>query len=94
VRSGFTVYNVGEGETPTMRARVDDIARVAGCTPRWRETLESLPEAFEVLGRMPRNLVVSSDLIRRELGFAEVTTSEERLEDLVQASRETRGHAA
>ena len=93
VRRGFSVYNIGEAETPTMRARVEAIAHVAGRPLRWHETPEPLPAAFEVLGRMPRDLVVASDRIRRELGFAEVTTAEERLRDLVEASRETRGPA-
>ncbi|MGO8995555.1 MAG: NAD-dependent epimerase/dehydratase family protein [Polyangiaceae bacterium] len=89
-KTGFRVYNVGEVETPTMHARVDEIARAAERTARWRETPEPLADAFEELGRVPRDLVVSSELIRAELGFAEVTTAEERLGDLVAWTRETR----
>ena len=90
VKTGFSVYNVGEAETPTMRARVDEIARVAGRTPRWRETSGSLPDAFMVLGSTPGNLVVRSTRLRDELWFTEVTDAEERLRDLVAWCRETR----
>jgi nucleoside-diphosphate-sugar epimerase len=90
VTLGFSVYNVGEVETPTMRARVESIASAAGRTASFRETEEPLPEPFALLGRMSTDVVVDSSRIRAELGFEEVTNEDERLRDLVGWCRETR----
>jgi nucleoside-diphosphate-sugar epimerase len=86
---GFSVYNVGEALTPTLYARVLSIARATGREARFQAT-DPVPEPFRVLGRTPRDLVVSSGRIRAELGFAEITTEDERMRDLVAFCRETR----
>jgi nucleoside-diphosphate-sugar epimerase len=90
VKRGFSVYNVGERTTPTMRARVEAIARAAKREALFCEAEEPLPEAFAVLGRPPVDLVARTTRIRDELGFAEITTEDERLRDLVAFCRETR----
>jgi nucleoside-diphosphate-sugar epimerase len=92
--AGFAVFNVGEAETPTMGERVDAIARAAARPLRWRETDEPLPEPFATLGRTAADAVLSSALVRAQLGFAEVTTAEERARDLVAWCRETRTQVA
>jgi len=89
-RPGFSLYNVGEATTPTMHDRVEAIARAAVRAVRWRETPEPLPDAFAVLGRVPASEVVSSAKIRAELGYTEITSPDERVNDLVAWCRETR----
>ncbi|PIV98304.1 MAG: NAD-dependent dehydratase [Deltaproteobacteria bacterium CG_4_9_14_3_um_filter_63_12] len=86
---GGHVYNVGEAETPTMSERVEDFARELGVAVTWREVDGELPAAFGLLGRMECDLVVDSERIRRELGFAEVTSPEERVADLLAWCRAT-----
>lgn len=79
-RGRFTVYNVGEETTPTMRERVEAIAAVVGKPIEWSEAGgERHPDA-----------AVDSSRIRRELAFAEVTTAASRVADLVAACRATR----
>jgi nucleoside-diphosphate-sugar epimerase len=92
-RPGFSLFNVGERDTPTMAARVEALAGAAGKAIRWREAEKPLEEAFAVLDRAPRDLVVSSRRIREELGYNEVTSEEERLADTVAWARQTRGAA-
>lgn len=89
-RAGFRVYNVGEPEPPTMHARVVDFAAEMDVPVSWHETDEALEPAFRVLGRAP-DIVVDSTRIRTELGYAEVTTSAERVRDLVTWCRSSRG---
>lgn len=79
---GYQVFNVGEAHTPTMRERVEAIAGHLGKTVRFEE-VEELPEALEDLGRHDNDIVVSSEAVRRALGFEEITTAEERIADLV-----------
>lgn len=87
--AGFSVFNVGERATPTMKERVEGLARAMGTTAAWRETEGPLPDAFDVLGKGPM-LVMSSARIRGALGFAEVTSEEERAADVAAWARATR----
>lgn len=79
---GYRVFNLGEKTTPTMRERVDDLAEHVDATISWTES-ETLPEGLEPLGKMPNDFVVDSTRIRDRVGFAEVTTFEQRLDDVV-----------
>jgi nucleoside-diphosphate-sugar epimerase len=87
---GWRVFNVGEAETPTMRDRVEAIAGHMGIAVRWVEHPAPLPDDLAWLGRMPNDLVVDSSLVRASLGFAEVTTARERLDDLIGGLRASR----
>lgn len=87
---GFRVYNVGEPVTPPMHDRVATIARFLDRSIRWIETSDPLPGELAVLGAMAADIVVDSTLIREELGFREVTTSSERMTDLVRWLRASR----
>jgi nucleoside-diphosphate-sugar epimerase len=86
---GLRVFNVSEETTPTMRERVDALAETLDADLEWFES-ESLPKDLEPLGRMPNDLVVDSTRIRDALGFAEVTTPEQRLDDVIAWSRASR----
>ena len=88
-REGFYLFNVGEAQTPTMRERVADIARVAGHDVCFEES-DAIDEAFALLGQLPNDIVVSSERLRRELAFEEITTDVERLRDLVRWLRDSR----
>jgi nucleoside-diphosphate-sugar epimerase len=85
---GHRVFNVGEASPPTMRERADAIARALGVEIDWVEGGE-LPE-FSIFGRFSNDFVADTSKIRRELGFAEVTREEERIEDLVRGLRQSR----
>jgi nucleoside-diphosphate-sugar epimerase len=87
-RSGFRVYNVGETETPTMRQRAEAIAREMEAKIEWVERGE-LPPGFSELGTFPNDFVADTSRIRRELGFSEVTSAEQRISDLVRSLRST-----
>jgi nucleoside-diphosphate-sugar epimerase len=87
--TGTRIFNVGERETPTMRARAEGIAASMGLSVEWEETTAP-PECFEWLGVQPNDLVVSSARIREELGFAECTTEAARFSALVASLRESR----
>lgn len=90
-KSTAGTFNVAERTTPSMRERAESIARTMGKSLRLVErSQEELPEDLELLGRMPNDFVVDSDAIRAALGFAEVTTEEERLTDLVASLRASR----
>lgn len=82
-------FNVGEAETPTMSERAEAIARHAGHRFTWRE-VDVLDDAFEHLGGMVNDVVVSSERIRSRLGFTEITNAEERLADLISGLRKSR----
>jgi hypothetical protein len=73
-----------------MRDRVEAIAGHIGIAVRWVEHPVPLPDDLAWLGRMPNDLVVDSSLVRTSLGFAEVTTARERLDDLVGGLRASR----
>jgi len=88
-RSGFVALNVAEAETPTMRERAEAIARVMGIAFEWDEGAE-LPDELSFLGRMANDLCVSSAALRERLGFAELTTPDERAPDLVAWLRASR----
>lgn len=87
---GYRVYNVGEARTPTMRERVEQLAAVVGASLRWVETPGPLPAEFSSLGLAANDLVLSSQRLRGELGFCEITTPEERAQGVVDRARETR----
>lgn len=88
---GFRIYNLGEEDPPTMREWTDCIAGGAGVSLLWREAESELPEQFDYLGASRHDFVVSSERIRMELGFREVTTRESRLTGLVDWLRDSRG---
>lgn len=82
--------NVAEQTTPTMRERVDAIASCMGVGLEWHEEPGELPPDLAFLGRMPNDVVLGTALIRRRLGFDEVTTSDQRVRDLVTGLRKSR----
>ncbi|MBK7583592.1 MAG: NAD-dependent epimerase/dehydratase family protein [Myxococcales bacterium] len=88
--SGYAVFNVGERETPTMRARVEAIARTLDVSVEWREESGELVDELSFLGAMPNDFVVSTAALRAALGFDELTTERERLADLIDWSRRSR----
>ena len=57
----------------------------------WKEAESELPEQFDYLGTRRHDFVVSSERIRLELGFREVTTRAARLTGLVDWLRDGRG---
>ncbi|MCC6668328.1 MAG: NAD-dependent epimerase/dehydratase family protein [Polyangiaceae bacterium] len=89
-REGFAAMNVAEQTTPTMRERVDAIASCMGVGLEWQEEPGELPPDLAFLGRMPNDVVLGTALIRRRLGFDEVTTSDQRVRDLVTGLRKSR----
>lgn len=89
-RPGNAVYNVGERETPTMRERGQRIAHHLGARLVFREA-EDVPDELSLLDEKPNDLVVSSAKLRDELGFDELTTERERLDDLIAGLRASRG---
>ena len=90
----FSVFNVGEQQTPTMRERVEVIAACIRTQIEWHSA-EEVPERFALLRKMPNDFVVDSSRIREELKFGEITSEEERVGDLVSWLRQTRhSHAA
>lgn len=86
---GYRVYNVGEIETPTMRERVETIAREMDVSFQWVERKELAP-AFSDLGQLANDFVADTTRIRSELGFSEVTRPEQRVRDLVSSLRASR----
>lgn len=86
------VLNVGEAETPTMAERIEDFASHLGVTISWTSADVTPPEGFDWLRGMPNDVVVSSARIRRDLGYSEITTSSERIDDTVRWRRSLRGH--
>lgn len=88
--AGFSVFNVAEAEVPTMRERVEVIARHMDSDIAWRETDLELPADLEALGRMPNDMVTSSAKIREALGFREITSERERCADVIAAARSSR----
>jgi nucleoside-diphosphate-sugar epimerase len=68
---GFNVFNVGEEHPPTMRERVDRIARLMDTSVEWTET-EDLPKEFSLVGKMPNDFVVSTKEIRSILAYREI----------------------
>jgi nucleoside-diphosphate-sugar epimerase len=87
--SGFRVFNVGESVTPTMRERSEALAAAMGIELSWREE-DPLPHGAAELGRMANDLVLDDTRLRGELGFAEVTTPDERHRDTIEGLRESR----
>ncbi len=73
-----------------MGARVEALAARAGLAFVWDE-VTALPDALAYLGPMAHDVVVSSDAIRRELGYAEVRSVEEALDDHLAGLRASRG---
>ncbi len=86
---GSAVYDVAEQWTPAMRERTESIARAMGRKVTWVET-EEVPAELAILGEMPCDFVVEGARIRRELGFREVTTEEQRVAELIAWLRESR----
>ncbi len=86
---GYDVFNVGEPETPTVRERVELIAKRMGVDIQWAETLE-LSDEQSFLGPKPNDFVVSTQRIRDKLGYLESTTSERRIDDLIAWLRASR----
>jgi nucleoside-diphosphate-sugar epimerase len=87
--SGVRVYNVGEREPPSMRERVEAIAHAIGAKFEWVERAE-LPPGFFELGSVPNDVVTDTSRIRQELGFAEPTSADEQVADLVAWLQATR----
>lgn len=87
--SGAQIYNVAEVVVPTMRERAEALAAVMGARFRWEER-DAVPPAFELLGRWPNDFVADTSKIRAALGYREVTTERERLEDTVAWLRASR----
>ncbi|MBI3200797.1 MAG: NAD-dependent epimerase/dehydratase family protein [Myxococcales bacterium] len=93
-RTGFAAMNVAERATPTMRERADAIADAMGTRIEWRDEPGDLPPDLGFLGRMPNDLVLGTELVRRRLGFDEVTTNDARLRDLITGLRKSRAAAS
>jgi nucleoside-diphosphate-sugar epimerase len=89
-RGGAQIYNVAEAAVPTMRERVDALAAAMGARFRWEERDDPLPPAFELLGRFPNDFIADTSKIRAALGYREVTTERERMEDTVAWLRASR----
>lgn len=89
-REGYTVYNVGEADPPTLAEWAEALAAAAGHTFRWTPA-EELEGAWALLGRMPTDVVVDTTRIRERLGYREVTTREHRLRDTIAGLRASRG---
>lgn len=87
--AGYRVFNLSEATTPTLRERVETIAEFMDARLTWVEKKE-LPEGLEALGAMPNDMVVDSTRIRDALGFSEVSTPEQRLEDVIAWARKSR----
>lgn len=87
--SGFSIYNVGERSVPTMRERAESLAHAMNARFEWRETT-AVPPPFALFGKQPTDFVLSTEKIRTELGFQEITTPEERLADTIAWLRESR----
>jgi nucleoside-diphosphate-sugar epimerase len=87
---GFSVFNVGEESPPTMAERTEALARAMGVELEWIESEAPLPPGLELLGTMPNDFVADTRAIRRALGYAEVTTAEERDADVVAWLRRSR----
>ena len=88
--AGFSVFNVAEAEVPSMRERVESIARHMDCDIAWQESDEPLAPDLAMLGRMPNDLVTSSARLREIFGFRELTSERERAEDVIASARATR----
>jgi nucleoside-diphosphate-sugar epimerase len=88
--AGRSLYNVGEAETPPMRARVEALAAAMGARLRWAETEEPLSPGFALLERPPNDVVLDTSRIRTNLGYTEITTEEGRLESTITWLRRSR----
>ncbi|MFO0592713.1 MAG: NAD-dependent epimerase/dehydratase family protein [Polyangiaceae bacterium] len=88
-KPGVSVYNVGEAQVPTMRERAEAFAERMDARFEWCETPD-VPPPFALFGKQPNDVVVSTEKIRAELGFREITTPEERLSDTIAWLRESR----
>jgi len=89
----YSVFNVGEKHTPTMRERVELIAAHMGKRIEWYSGQET-PERFALLRKMPNDFVVDSSRIREALTFSEITHEQQRIADLVEWLRRTRPNNA
>lgn len=87
--AGFQVFNVGERQTPTMRARADRIAAHMGHPIEWVET-DAVEDAWGLFGPMPNDVVVDSTRIRETLGYTDALTEGQRVADLVEGLRASR----
>lgn len=90
-RPSSHIYNLGEAHTPTTSERVEALAERMGIELRWTEVeQDALPEELAHLGQRPHDVIVSSDAIRNELGFEEVTPPTDALDDHLAGLRESR----
>jgi len=64
-RTAGSIYNIGEHETPTMRERIETLARVLG----WTGSIEIVPDTLPLDFR--QDMLVSTSRFREELGFSE-----------------------
>ena len=73
-RTAGRTYNIGEEETPTMRERIEMLARILG----WTGSIELVPDALPLDFR--QDMLVSTNRFRDELGFRDPVPTEVGLE--------------
>jgi len=89
-RAAGKIYNVGESETPTI---VERVRRIAALT-EWTGAVvpldaDKLPPHLRAPYEPRQDLVLETSSIRRELGFAEVCSIDEGLEQTISWERAT-----
>jgi nucleoside-diphosphate-sugar epimerase len=87
-RAAGKIYNVGEAETPTVAERVRRMGELAG----WNGAIvplqpDKLPPHLRAPYEPRQDLVLESGRIREELGFAEVRSTDEGLQQTIEWER-------
>jgi len=81
--NGYLVFNIGEVNTPTMHQRIENIASKLKKTINWINADGDLPAELMILGDFPNDVVADDSKIRKQLGYSELTTIDERENDLI-----------
>lgn len=77
-RATGRIYNAGELHTPTVYERLEQLAKVAGWTGRFVAAAASdIPEERRLNLDFAHDLVMDSSRIREDLGYSEVTPTDE-----------------
>jgi nucleoside-diphosphate-sugar epimerase len=87
----LAIWNVGETNVPTMRARAEAIAAAMDASIDWREGTGELEGASSLFDAHPNDLVVDDSAIRSALGWSERGSFDALALELVASLRRTRG---
>ncbi|MCK6597371.1 MAG: NAD-dependent epimerase/dehydratase family protein [Bdellovibrionaceae bacterium] len=79
---GISIYNVGEAQTPSMKKRVEIIAKLMKKKIAWHESQE-VPDELSILRKKPNDFVVDSTKIRNEIGYQEIISTYDAYSDTV-----------